>query len=1094
MRNHEYRVCVKETGEVYSEVIHKEWFDVTRRAYDLIDPCGRILFVVDSSQASENANRYWPVAGNFPNGQFQKSQIEKRHDSLAVVNTTNGVRTTIDIRLPDPDATCEIWTVTVENLTSNERALKVVPYLEWVLNGRHHDRFHTQYARLFPEMEFVNQENAILAWQKSSKAMGFLASDVAPEGFLTSRMDFIGRAQSIWSPRILETLDFMPVEDTQGYPTFDPIGSFLLSVDLKANGSKTIRLMIGHATNKKTALDLIRNYLKPESIKRVRAVSPQKKLLLIGHGEILPGTAEPYSEFTDGGKKLVVHTPFTPRPYDHALSNEIHSVMVTNRGLHTSCNGNSQQNRLTPDWADTVTKEIPGEAIYLYDTDQKEWYSPTYHPLNDTRAKYRSEFSVDGTAVFHMRQGDLSTQLTVFVPPYEPTGVYLLTVKNDSNRPKRLKVAPYFQVILSFMSGSWPWERATELSIRCDKKIEALYFENPCNMFRAGWAFATMSLAAERIESKRGRFFGSGRGVKRPFLVEKGKPDTNELIDDRPIAGFLGTLEIPAGGEATVSVILGQAENFKEAVRMVKKYKSVEAAKVSLDETRKWWLRLMETVTVESNHAHFDRFHNWLKYQALAERLWARRGFYQTSGAYGYRDQLQDTVNLIWVDPALARKQIILHASHQFAEGDVFHWFFTLTDGRTAFSCRSHASDNPLWLPWAVTEYLQETGDETILDEMASYVVSEFPFADLPKNKQGWGHLYHRSTLADSVYRHCLKSIDLVFEKRMGKHGLPLIRTGDWNDGLDEIGSEGKGESVWLGFFLYYILKSMIDVIEKQEGLARKMQYLDKMAALKEALERTWREDRYLRAIHDDGTEIGIKGSGIWEIDALTAAWAVMAGINFERAAKIFDTALATLVKDNAILLGWPALREDMKPYLGRSSKYPEGVRENGMYCHGVQWLVRAARILAEQFDARGHFAKADQYRETAYQLWLKISPIAHMTPSEIEIYGGQPNKQAADVLTNFDRGRMIWHGYTGAAGWMLRQAYQGVVGASLRNNELIVPEDIKKSRGTLKIFRVARDISKSPLRTSPTREIIGEPAVQSAGVAAGASEIPVEV
>jgi cyclic beta-1,2-glucan synthetase len=296
-----------------------------------------------------------------------------------------------------------------------------------------------------------------------------------------------------------------------------------------------------------------------------------------------------------------------------------------------------------------------------------------------------------------------------------------------------------------------------------------------------------------------------------------------------------------------------------------------------------------------------------------------------------------------------------------------------------------------------------------------------------------------------------------LLKKRSGKHGLPLMGTGDWNDGLDEIGSEGKGESVWLGFFLYYILKEMVGIIERKEGKRKKEYYVKRMEKLKAALEETWRTDRYLRAYHDDGTEIGVKGSGIWEIDALTVAWSVISGINFERSVTIFDTGLKVLEKDNAILLGWPALREDSKPYLGRSSKYPEGVRENGMYCHGVQWLVRAARVLAEEFEKRGDSRKADEYRATAYRLWLKISAIPHMSHSEIEIYGGQPNKQAADMLTNFDPGRMIWHGYTGAAGWMLRQAMEGVIGASLVKNEMTLPGDIDKPRGALKIKKVVR-------------------------------------
>ncbi|MCX5667634.1 MAG: hypothetical protein NTY34_04900, partial [Candidatus Omnitrophica bacterium] len=835
-------------------------------------------------------------------------------------------------------------------------------------------------------------------------------------------------------------------------PTFDPIGSLILDLQVGAKSAKKINLMIGYAKNRKAAIEMINGYLKPHAVKK--AADTLKRSPLIGHGEILPGTPHPYSTFKDDGNSLVVHTPFTPRPYDHAVSNAIHSVMVTNRGLHTSCNGNSQQNRLTPDWPDTVTKEIPTEAIYLYDAGNKEWYSPTYHPLNDRSAKHKSEFGVDGTAIFRMTKGSVSTELTVFVPKDDPTGVYLLTVKNDSDRPLKMRISPYFQMVLGFQP-----EKSGNLVTRYDKKRRALYFENPRNIFRSGIAFASMSIPAEQFETKRGRFFGDKCALKHPFMVENAKPDKRQFTDYRQVAAFIGTLDIPAHGEATVAVVLGQADTRKEAVQLVEKYKDIATVRKSLDETKKWWLNLMGTTSIKSNQPEFDRLSNWLKYQALAERIWARRGFYQTSGAYGFRDQLQDTINLIWIDPALARKQIILHASQQFIEGDVFHWFFTLTDGRTAFSCRSHASDNPLWIAWAAGEYIRTTGDDSILDEMTSYVKSEFPFSALPKNKQGWGHIYQRSTRADTVYKHCMRSIDLVMKKRSGVHGLPLMGVGDWNDGLDEIGSEGKGESVWLGFFLYYIMKDMLGVIEKKEGKKRAEYYIKKTEALKKSIESTWREDRYLRAFHDDGTEIGVKGSGVWEIDALTAAWAVMADINFERGLTVFNTAIKVLEKDSAILLGWPALREETKPYLGRSSKYPEGVRENGMYCHGVQWLVGAARILAEKFEKNGNAEKANEYRRTAYRLWLKISAIPHVKGAEIEIYGGQPNKQAADMLTAFDPGRMIWHGYTGAAGWMLRQSFQGVIGASLVNNEMILPKDLDKPRGELKIMSVSRNL-----------------------------------
>ena len=758
-----------------------------------------------------------------------------------------------------------------------------------------------------------------------------------------------------------------------------------------------------------------------------------------------------------------VRTPFTPRPYDHTMSNALgHVVSVTNRGLHTSSSVNSQQNRLTPDWADIVTREVPSEAFYLYDPERREWFSPTYHPLNDADANHEVEFSVDGSATYRMTRGTLATELVVFVPPDEPTGVYLLTVKNHDELPRRLRLAPYFQIVLAAQP-----EHAGPLSTQFDPQLNALLFENPRNSFRSGPAFVAMSLPAERVETTRGGFFGAAGDVSRPALVEHGRRDGRPTDDDRPVAAMLATLEIPAHGERTVAVVLGQAGDGRQAQTVVRKYADPHAARVSLEHSRQWWLRLMNTVRVATSQPQFDHYLDWLKYQALAERIWARRGFYQASGAFGFRDQLQDSVNLMWVDPGLARRQILLHAAQQFVEGDVVHWFHHLQDGRTGFAARTHASDNLVWLPWAVVEYVGATGDYSILDEQTPYLEAEQPFAPLPAGKHGMGFNPLRSTRSDTVYQHCLRAIDLVLDHRMGEHGLPLIGTGDWNDGLDEIGSQGRGESIWLGFFLVSILDRMTSVIAAKEGRVRQAYYVRRTQELKDALEATWRGDRYLRAIHDDGTEIGVAGSGIWEIDALTAAWAVIAGINPERGRTVFDTAIGVLEKETTILLGWPALSEDTKPYLGRSSRYPAGVRENGMYCHGVQWLVGAARILAEQCRRAGQRELARRYRETALRLWRKISPLDHVTPGQIETYGGQPNKQAADMLTTFDPGRMIWHGYTGAAGWMLRQALEGVIGARLVENQPVLPSDLTPAVGELSVERIHRDVTGSPLESA---------------------------
>jgi cyclic beta-1,2-glucan synthetase len=1050
--NTNYEVGLKQNGEITSGEPLRG-YDLSRRSYDLLDPSGRTVFLVDTAVEAGEPARSWPLIGNFPKEHVDSFTLAPNEHALTVVTANRGIRATIEITLPEANEPIELWSIAIENLSGASRRLRLVPYLEWLLNRPDADRGHTQYYRLFAEMEYLEGLHTILAWDKHSQAMGFIAADEKPSGFLTARVDFLGRAQSLWSPRVLETLTFTAAKDTPSHPTLDPIGSLDLDISLAANQTSRVRLLMGMVKSRKDAIDIIAGQL---SIATAADVPPKRNRASfhpIKHGEMLAGNLRPYFNWSSDGRALAIHTPFTPRPFDHTMSNRLgHIVSVTNRGLHMSASVNSQQNRLTPDWPDIVTREVPGEAFYLYDVDTGTWCSPTYHPLGDASTHYQVEFGVDGSATFRSNRDRVWIELVVFVPPDDPTGVYLLTLRNESESVRRFRVAPYFQIVLADQP-----EHSGPLKIRRDEHSGAVYFENPRNTFRSGPAFVAMSPPPDQIETNRGYFFGARQNIAHPYFVERAEPDLTCTHDDRPIAALLSSIDVPAGGETTIVVILGQADDHTKAEAVVRKYQSPDVARATLESTRQWWHELINRVQVETNDSAFDNYLHWMKYQALAERIWSRRGFYQASGAFGFRDQLQDSVNLIWMDSSIARQQIMLHASQQFPEGDVVHWFHRLEDGRTGFVARTHASDNPLWLAWAVTEYVTATGDETILDEETFYLEAEQPFPPLPANKHGMGFDPLRPFRADSVYRHAMAAIDLVLDRRMGSHGLPLMGAGDWNDGLDEIGSQGRGESVWLGFFLYYILDRMAPIIEKKDGPGRLAHYTGKTRELNDAIEATWRGDRYLRAIHDDGTEIGIANSGVWEIDALTAAWAVMSGINPERGRIVFETALAILEKNTTILLGWPPLREDTKPYLGRSSWYPEGVRENGMYCHGVQWLVGAARILANYSDDMGQADDARRYRETADRLWRKISAISHAIPEEIETYGGQPNKQAADMVTTFDPGRMIWNGYTGAAGWMFRQALEGVLGLRLERNEIVLPDNWQTPTDGLRVTRVSR-------------------------------------
>ena len=460
----------------------------------------------------------WAVLGQFPG--MGSSLGAGADGSLAIGQTRGDLRVTVAITLPDPRDPAELWTIAVENRGAAPARLDLVPYLEWVLNRPDADRGHTQYNRLFAEMEYAPGLHAVLAWDKHAKAMGFLASDVAPSGFLTSRMDFIGRGRSVRRPRVLETMDFSESGQVDAHPTFDPIAALRVAVEVGAGDRKAVRLLIGMAGDKPGVIDLIARHLAIPWAKDVFPGRRRKETHSIGHGEVPPGIPQPYAEFVDDGRTLRVLTPFTPRPWDHVLSNALgHVVDVTNRGIQTTSSGNAQQNRVTPDWSDTVTREVPGEAFYLHDPNSGEWWSPTYHPLNDPDAAYETDFGLDGTATFRMSKGSLSTELVVFVPPDEPAGVYRLTVRSEGDRARTLRLVPYFQIVLAAQP-----EASGPLRARVDRKSGAITFENPRNHFREGPAFAAVSPRPSRVETSRARFFGVGRDVARPAFVEPARP------------------------------------------------------------------------------------------------------------------------------------------------------------------------------------------------------------------------------------------------------------------------------------------------------------------------------------------------------------------------------------------------------------------------------------------------------------------------------------------------------------------------------------------------------------------------------------------
>ncbi|MBC7945252.1 MAG: glycosyl transferase family 36, partial [Burkholderiales bacterium] len=444
---------------------------------------------------------------------------------------------------------------------------------------------------------------------------------------------------------------------------------------------------------------------------------------------------------------------------------------------------------------------------------------------------------------------------------------------------------------------------------------------------------------------------------------------------------------------------------------------------------------------IETNQPAFDRLVNdWLPYQLLCSRLWGRTGPSQRSGAYGFRDQLQDVLPLTLLKPEWVRSQIVLHAAQQFIAGDCVKWWHPSWEGKTGIAVRTRASDPHLWLPYVVNRYVEATGDTGVLAEQVAFLEGR----PVPKGHEGFLFAARPSRDTGSVYEHCRRAIEYTLARR-GAHGLPLLGSGDWNDALDVPGIKGKGESVWLGFFLHDVLTKFASVAERCEGVEAGSHYLKEAKDLSAALEGMWRDDFYLRAITDGGEEFSL-------CSALMSAWPLLSGaVDAKRGQMALETGLKRLEKTDRVLLLTPPFTEDSLPYPGRIAEYPPGVRENGgQYSHGVSWLVDALLCCAEQAAS---LDVAESWRARAWDLWMKISPLSKS--GRADIYGLPPHQQPADIYDGpgFE-GRGGWSWYTGAAARMLSAAY-ALLGVRIENGELELPADLRARKGHLQIRRV---------------------------------------
>ena len=489
----------------------------------------------------------------------------------------------------------------------------------------------------------------------------------------------------------------------------------------------------------------------------------------------------------------------TPRPWTHVIANEVgYGVVLNNEGELYSFMGNSQQNGITPFSLNNVPVQVPGQALYLYNTETGALDGPTFLPFRRTDEPCAITFG-RGYAVYRKEAPGIDLEYTVFVLPDKPAEVRLLKIRNKSLQPQTFRVVPYLQIML----GETAADTRGKICAQYDETLQALFFSNPQNDFYRGQAFVATSLPVEAYETVRSRFVGgTGRDFANPFMVEHGSADALQPDDGYRIASFAGTLTIAAGAEETVVMVVGQTEDMDKARTIITTYRDRAAAQAALESTKRWWADILSVLRIETSDPGFDRMVNdWLPYQVLASHLWGRTGPNQRSGGYGYRDQLQDLLPLVYTHPEMARKQILLHAAQQFFAGDVMQWWHQSWEDRSGLGVRNRASDPHLWLPYLVYQYVEATGDLTILDEELIYLEGR----RIPRDREGVMFAPRLSRDREPLYEHCLRAIDLTLG-RLGHNGLPLIGIGDWNDGLNLVGCRGQGESTWLGFFLHDIL------------------------------------------------------------------------------------------------------------------------------------------------------------------------------------------------------------------------------------------------------------------------------------------------
>jgi len=723
--------------------------------------------------------------------------------------------------------------------------------------------------------------------------------------------------------------------------------------------------------------------------------------------------------FAGGGREYVTilrHREWTPAPWINVIANPGFGFQVSEAGSGHTWSVNSRENQLTP-WSNDPVSDPPGEAIYVRDEETGEVWTPTPLPIRESSA-YVIRHGWGYTSFEHASHG-ISLELMQCVPLEDSLKISRLTLTNASGKARRISVTAYLEWLL----GASRAVAAPFVVTEIDEETGAMFARNAWRRdFGARVAFADLGGAQSAVTADRTEFFGRNGGPDHPGALER-----RERLSGRvgagldPCAALQTTLELRAGARAEVVFLVGEAASRGEARELIVRYRSLDVADV-LRTVREHWNEVLGNVQVSTPDRALDLLLNgWLLYQTLACRVWARSAFYQAGGAYGFRDQLQDVMALAVARPSIAREHLLRAAARQFGEGDVQHWWHP-PSGR---GVRTRISDDRLWLPYVVAQYREVTGDDEVLDEL-------IPFLDGPNLHPGQSESYFEPAVSEaraSLFEHCARALDqsLTF----GAHGLPLMGTGDWNDGMNEVGVDGKGESVWLGWFLYAVLSAWAPLADARGEGKRAERWREHMDALKDALEReAWDGGWYRRAYFDDGTPLGTAAGDVCRIDSIAQSWGVLSGAadparQLQAMASV-DEHLVRRADDLVLLFSPPFDHTSLEP--GYIKGYLPGVRENGgQYTHAAIWSAMAFAALGDG--------------DKAAELLAMLNPINHArTEAAVRRYKVEPYVVAADVYAGPPHvGRGGWTWYTGSAGWMYRAGVESTLGFRLRGARLTV-------------------------------------------------------